>query len=178
MGEKNQRVMVDIETLGTDPGAVIVSLGAVRFGNGRDRETYFESIDPKSATNAGLEIDAKTLEWWLERNERQQAQLRGGYPLEHVLTDFNEFVAGAEELWANSPSFDLAIIKAAMDAVEITPSWEFYQERDFRTLKNLPGRPQIEQENKHHALADAEYQATVAEEMLERFVVEMKGVEA
>ena len=171
-----KRVMVDIETLGTDPGAAIVSVGAVRFGKSRDRETYFESVDPKSATNAGLEIDAETLEWWLERDGPAQAQLIGGRELETVLREFNDFVTWADTLWANSPSFDLAILKAAMRAVGMEPNWAFYQERDFRTLKNLPGRPMIEQENKHHALADAEYQATVAEEMLERFAVEMQGV--
>ncbi|MFQ3447413.1 3'-5' exoribonuclease domain-containing protein, partial [Escherichia coli] len=61
--------------------------------------------------------------------------------------------------------------------VDMDPNWEFYQERDYRTLKNLPGRPDIEQENEHHALADAEYQATVAEQMLDRFALEIKGTE-
>lgn len=163
------RVMVDIETLGTDPGAVIVSIAAVKFGNGRKHETFYRSVSPQSATNAGLHVEGGTLEWWLEQDADPRKQLTGGDALGRALADFNDFVSNAEELWANSPSFDLAILAAAMDAVEIEPTWEFYQERDYRTLKNLPGKPDLENTDEHHALSDAVHQAEVAETMLERY---------
>jgi len=164
-----KRVMLDIETLGTDPGAAIVSLGAVTFGDG-SREGFYRSVNLPSATGAGLSVDGDTLEWWLEQSDTAQQQLTGGKDLETALADFNEFVHDADELWANSPSFDLAIIKFAMELLDIEPAWDFYQERDFRTLKNLPGRPKIERSDEHHAMADADYQADVAAEMLNRYV--------
>lgn len=170
--------MVDIETLGTDPGAAIVSIGAVTFDT-EDRETLYCPVSLKSATDAGLTVEGGTLEWWLEQDGNARDELAGGLPLRKALADFNDFVADAEELWANSPSFDLAIIAAAMDAVGVTPSWEFYQERDFRTLKNLPGRPKIERDDaQHHAEADAVHQAKVAELMLENYYEQIGGPEA
>lgn len=170
MSDKKDRVMVDIETLGTEPGAAIVSIAAATFGNG-EHETFYRSINIQSATDAGLNISGDTLEWWLEKDpEIQQSELMGGGNVRKALADFNGFVATAEELWANSPSFDLAILKEAMQTVGIEPDWGFYQERDYRTLKNLPGRPYVERDgDKHHALGDAIHQAKVAEKMLETY---------
>lgn len=167
--QKPDRVMVDIETLGINPGAVIVSIGAVTF-DGDKHETFYQSVSVQSATNAGLTVDGDTLEWWLGQDGDATEQLTGGQPLGRALADFNAFVRGADELWANSPSFDLRIIEAAMDAVGIEPEWEFYQERDFRTLKNLPGRPDLPRgDDEHHAMADAYHQAEVAEHMLSTY---------
>lgn len=72
------RVMVDIETLGVEPGAAIVSIGAVRFGPGGLGETFERSIDLKSCEFRGLQIDAETLEWWLNQGEVAREQLIGG----------------------------------------------------------------------------------------------------
>jgi len=150
------------------PSTVIVSIGAVTFTDEIEDRLY-QSVSLPSATQAGLSVEGRTLAWWLGQDDTAQQQLTGGEPLGRALADFNDFVRGAERVWANSPSFDLRILEAAMDAVGITPAWEYYEERDFRTLKNLPGTPDVERHNEHDALADAEYQAEVAARTLERY---------
>jgi len=88
--------------------------------------------------------------------------LSGGVDLEDALAAFSEFYGDADEVWANSPSFDCAMLAAGYDAVGSEEPWEFWEERDVRTVKNLPGAPDVEMEdgeNEHDALDDARQQA-------------------
>lgn len=157
-----ERAMIDIETLGTEPGCVIVSIGAVRFDLEHGvTDSLFVSVDPESCQALGMEIDAGTLAWWLGQPAEAREQLTGGDDLEIALRELRAFVDGAEEVWANSPSFDLAILDEAFDAVGLSSPWEFWEQRDYRTLRETlpywPGRDQ--QGTKHDALDDARYQA-------------------
>ncbi|OYR88661.1 hypothetical protein DJ71_04880 [Halorubrum sp. E3] len=163
------RVMIDIESMGLDPGASIVSIGAVRFGPKGLDETFFESISLTSCEHAGLSIDAETVEWWLAQDELAKEQLTGGHRLEPVLEEFAEWLGGADEIWANSPSFDCELLEAAYDAVGMDAPWSFYEERDFRTLSGLDVAPDIDNAGvEHDALDDAKAQAEVAAETLHR----------
>jgi hypothetical protein len=163
------RVMVDIETLGTEPGCAILSIGAVRFDGGQLGDTFYETISAQSCQNKGLSIDAGTLEWWLDQDEEAQDVLSGGLGLAWALAEFANWYDDADEIWANSPSFDCEILAAAYDAVDKDVPWDFWQERDFRTLKNLPVAPEIEHSGvEHDALDDAKHQAHVAASTLKR----------
>jgi DNA polymerase III epsilon subunit-like protein len=157
------RVMIDIETLGRDPGAAVLSIGAVRFDLGGVGETFHRSISLESCQEAGLSIEAATLEWWLDQDDAAQTVLTGGEDLAEVLAAFKAWYGDADEVWANSPAFDCTILEAAGEAVGIEMPWAFYEERDFRTLKELPGAADVEQSGTDHdALADAVHQAEVA----------------
>jgi DNA polymerase III epsilon subunit-like protein len=157
------RIMVDIETLGTEPGAVIVSIGAVEFGPEGVRDETYVVVRKESCTNAGLEIDEETVEWWEDRSDEAREALSGGVELIVALEHLAEFVDGADEVWANSPSFDCRILEHAYDLAEMELPWSFWQERDYRTLQNLPVAVDVEQEGEpHHALDDARYQAESA----------------
>lgn len=158
-----RRVMVDIETLGTEAGCAILSIGAVRFGAGKLGDTFHSSIHMRSCADAGLEIDAGTLEWWLEQDDDAKEVLTGGDELSKVLFKFTEWLDGADEIWANSPSFDCEILQSAYEAVGQPVPWSYYEERDYRTLRSLPVAPDVDQDGvEHDALDDAEHQAYVA----------------
>lgn len=162
--------MIDLETLGLDPGCTILSLGAAEFDEDGVVETFYRNISLRSCDEAGLEIDAGTLEWWLGQDETVQDQLGGGEELLEVLRDFSRFYDGADEIWGNSPSFDCEILSAAYDAVQYPVPWGFRDERCFRTLKNMPGAVEIEQEGEHHnALDDAVHQARRASGTIRRW---------
>lgn len=168
--EQTRRVMLDLETLGLDPGCVILSIGAAEFDADGVGETFFRNVSLVSCDDAGLEIDANTLEWWLGQDEHVQDQLVGGEELTEVLHDFAAFVDEADEIWANAPSFDCAILAHAYDACNAPVPWEFYQERCFRTLKNMPGAVEIDREGDHHnALDDAVHQARRASGTIRRW---------
>lgn len=163
----SERVMVDIETLGLDPGAAILSIGAVRFGPGGLGEEFEINIDLKSCQDAGLDIDAGTLKWWLSQDGEAQHVLTGGMRLGKALWRFSEFYRPADEIWAYSPSFDCEMLKEAYDAAGMSPPWTYKDERDCRTLAALPIWPDFEQEGvEHDALDDAKYQARQTAETL------------
>ena len=163
------RVMVDIETLGLEPGCVVLSIGAVRFGAGELGDQFYRSINRESCEAAGLTVDGGTLEWWQDQSEEAREVLTGGDDLEDVLREFVMWIDGADEVWANSPSFDCEVLVAAGKAVGVPMTWEYYEERDFRTLSDLPLAPQVDQDGvEHNALDDAKHQAHVAAATLKR----------
>lgn len=60
-------VMIDIETLGTAPGSVILSIGAVAFVRDRMPEDWREFssvISVESSKSCGLTTDQSTIDWW------------------------------------------------------------------------------------------------------------------
>lgn len=154
--------MIDIETLGVEPGACILSIGACEFSPGigvvEDR-TFYAEIDIQSCKNAGLVIDPDTRDWW----NKKPADLRpfdGDTDLAVGLAKLKANVNGANEVWANSPAFDLKILEAAYEAVDISEPWEYYEARDVRTIRKLPGYVELPHTGReHHALDDAIHQA-------------------
>lgn len=160
------QIMIDIETIGLEPGCVIASIGAVRFDGHGLGDTFYKSVDIETCADAGLTVDAETLVWWLDQPDVTREQLRGGLALSNALVAFTHFCeatdAGDQQYWANSPKFDMAILEAAYDAVDgdTAPPWEFYQLRDYRTLTALPDAQVTSNEGvEHHALDDAVHQA-------------------
>jgi len=166
------RLMLDIETLGTEPGCAICSVGAVVFSTDglSDRETW--SVDIGSCQSLGMRIDAETLSWWLDQSATVREQLRGGDELPQVLHEFAAFYreADADEIWANAPSFDCEILSDAYRRVDIAKPWDYWDERCYRTVKNLPDAADIDRQGDHHdALDDAAHQARVASATLARW---------
>lgn len=170
--QNTERVMLDIETLGLEPGCAILSIGAVRFDEDGLGETFHESISLESCGDAGLRFDAGTLEWWLEQDEDAQGVLTGGRELREVLFDLGVWYEPADEVWANSPVFDCAIVEHAYDCVDIKVPWEYHDRRDYRTLEALPvgvDSDDIPHDGvEHDALDDAKHQAKVASLALSR----------
>lgn len=155
--------MVDLETLGTEAGAVILSLGAVRFGDGGVTEEFYQRIDLASAVAAGLVMDPATVLWWLGQSEAARAEiLLPGEPLGNVLKDFQEWLGWnyQGELWGNGSDFDNALLAAAYKAVGRPVPWRWSKNRCYRTVKNLyPSVGMVRLGTHHHALDDARDQA-------------------
>lgn len=163
------RVMLDIETLGLNPGAAVLSIGAVRFGKDGIGEHFYRNVSLESCDDAGLTIDVGTLDWWLGQDGDIQHVLTGGDSLSSALLDFSTFYGGADEIWAFSPSFDCEILEAAYEAVGEAPPWSYRDERCCRTLAALPQAVDLEQDgSEHDALDDAIYQARTAGKTLLR----------
>jgi len=159
--QKVDRIMLDIETLGLEPGAAVISIGACRFrpGDGVVGETFYVEIDADSCCDAGLHIDDDTFEWW-QKQDSDLAPLNGKTSLTDALSRLKHYVGEADEVWANSPSFDCEMLEVAYDATEMAEPWEYYQERDVRTLRSLPNTVEVEMDGReHHALDDAIHQA-------------------
>jgi exodeoxyribonuclease VIII len=163
-------VMVDLETLGSGPGAAILSIGAQafdrEFGLGR---SFYTVINRDSCVVAGLGFDAETIAWWARQSEDAAAVLSEATsdlapPLALALDNFNHFLAGFGpdvRVWGNGSDFDNAILAVAFRRVGRAPGWKFFNSRCYRTLKNLrPDVPlQLREGTFHNALDDARTQA-------------------
>jgi 3' exoribonuclease, RNase T-like len=174
-------VMVDLETLGNKPGCKIMSIGAVVFGPSGLGAEFYMRIQRKSQ---GLLIeDPDTMEWWSKQSPEARAEIfgddeaRDAMPLGFVLFEFNEFLERVSNkdakgnfdthLWGNGADFDNAILQVALSAMDLEPSWKFWNNRCYRTLKGLyPGIKLNRAGTHHNALDDAKSQAEHAVRIL------------
>ena len=63
-----RHLMLDIETFGTTPGCVVLSIGAVEFDLDGIKGEFHAHIDVDSSTALGLKVDARTEKRWLEQS--------------------------------------------------------------------------------------------------------------
>ena len=161
--------MLDIETLGTTPGAVILSIGAVEFDTTGLGKVFYAAIDIASCLTAGLVADSDTLNWWLQQSPAARADaFRGETALKPALIDFFEWmrITGADRVWANGASFDFPLLSAAYRAAGLQVPWRYSNERCFRTLAALWPVEKVANANPHNALFDARAQAQRASAIL------------
>lgn len=171
--------MVDLETLDTATTAVILSIGAVYFNqvNGLGAE-FYQVISVESCEAAGLTTSESTLAWW-ERQSLQAKEVltQARNPLEHpevlplkeALAAFAKFLAPYKGIlmWGNGSDFDNVIIENAYRAIGEKKPWPTYNNRCYRTLKNLVPRIEMQRGGVfHNALDDAKSQAMHAVQIL------------
>lgn len=165
-------VMVDLETKGSRPGAIILSIGAVAFADTLAERRFYTVISAQSCVDAGLFEEADTMEWWKDQSPQAREVLAEAdaspITLRDALSAFGDFLSGyggtaGVRVWGNGSDFDNAILAAAYEAVDMTQPWKFWNNRCFRTVKNLTTVPAPKREGVHHnALDDAIFQATHA----------------
>jgi len=166
------QVMVDIETLGLDPGSVVLSIGATKWTRDEIIDIFYVNIDLESCTDHGLEIDPRTLSWWLEQDSEAQDCLTGGIPLEDALSQFDDFY-DADYVWANSPAMDCSVLEAAYESVGRDEPWDYDEERDLRTLEHLCDNLEEAKNDEgveHNARDDAVRQTRLAQKILRDLV--------
>lgn len=176
MEHEENHIMVDLETLGTSPGSVIVTLAAVHFGGtpGRILNTFVRHIRPDTCEAAGLRVDASTALWWLGQREDARFRLLEGQkeavPLVDALDAFHAWLPGhtkTRRIWGNGASFDCAVLSAAYRMLGRQVPWHFSGERCFRTIKALHADVPMQRIGTHHdALDDAKSQALHLMQML------------
>lgn len=156
------RIMLDLETLGINPGSVIVAIGAVKLNSAETFDPFYLRIDPRSCTDIGLTIDPETVTWWLKQPDAARLEItKSGIPIRRALLLFTEWLGSREcEMWANGPDFDCILLDAAYRAAGMTTPWHFFNHRCYRTARKMaPKIPRPPIEFSHHALRDAQAQA-------------------
>jgi hypothetical protein len=156
-------VMLDLETLGTEPGSVIVAIGAVRFNRLAVGKQFYIRVDAQSCMEAGLKLDVSTVLWWLKQSDEARLELcKEGVPLAAALQQFTGFLEADEdvEMWGNGAAFDNTLLAAAYKAMHLTPPWAFWNDRCYRTIRALNPEIKATRTGTHHnALDDARTQA-------------------
>jgi exodeoxyribonuclease VIII len=165
------RVMPDIETLGTRPGSVMLSIGAVKFDARRIIDEFYIRIDPASCMALGMTIDAPTVIWWLKQSDAARTEAgKPGVALRPALEYFAQWLADRNvEVWGNGPAFDNAHLAEAYLRCGLPLPWRYANDRCYRTLCAQFPRVRVVREGiAHHALDDARTQAKHVIKLLRR----------
>ncbi|EIY8942373.1 3'-5' exoribonuclease [Escherichia coli] len=164
-------LMIDRETMGKNPDAPIISIGAIFFDpqTGDMGPEFSKTIDLETA---GGVIDRDTIKWWLKQSrEAQSAIMTDEIPLDDALLQLREFIDENSgeffvQVWGNGANFDNTILRRSYERQGIPCPWRYYNDRDVRTIVELgkaidfDARTAIPFEGeRHNALDDARYQA-------------------
>ncbi|EOJ3805649.1 3'-5' exoribonuclease [Escherichia coli] len=164
-------LMIDLETMGKNPDAPIISIGAIFFDpqTGDMGPEFSKTIDLETA---GGVIDRDTIKWWLKQSrEAQSAIMTDEIPLDDALLQLREFIDENSgeffvQVWGNGANFDNTILRRSYERQGLPCPWRYYNDRDVRTIVELgkaidfDARTAIPFEGeRHNALDDARYQA-------------------
>lgn len=177
-------VMLDLETFGNGPDAAIIALGAVQFDPAclTLGDTFYRCVDLETSVRGGGEIDPGTVLWWLKQSDEARRAItdRAAHPLKRVLTEFAVWIRrddGGEKtkVWGNGAAFDNVVLAQAYRRAHRPVPWPYWNDRCYRTLKNLLPEVQMERAGTHHnALDDARYQARHLMEILHRISINQR----
>jgi hypothetical protein len=170
-------IMIDLETLGTAPGSVILSIGAVCSDAA---VTSFEAeIDLRDALYHGLTISKDTLAWWRRQERDAWLASTGGKqllaPAFHGLAAWISNVRKGPEgtltgrhirVWGDGASFDPVLLEAAYEAVHVACPWTYTEVHCYRTVRSLLNSKKPASRGQHQALADAQAQLVHLLDML------------
>ena len=144
--------VIDLETLGTRPGSVILSAGIVCFDS-----TMLQSFDDlcdqgieiqfdvEEQMARGLSTDPKTIKWWSEQSEEARQALntqekRNPRDLYDALKPLGEVHYFNKLKWyARGPSFDHSLFEAMLNEFNVSPPWKFWNQRCTRTICDVFG---------------------------------------
>ncbi|EFH8567384.1 exonuclease, partial [Escherichia coli] len=163
-------LMIDLETMGKNPDAPIISIGAIFFDpqTGDMGPEFSKTID---LDTAGGVIDRDVIKWWLKQSrEAQSAIMTDEIPLDDALLQLREFIDENSgeffvQVWGNGANFDNVILRRSYERQGIPCPWRYCNDRDVRTIVELgkaidfDARTAIPFEGeRHNALDDARYQ--------------------
>ena len=158
--------MIDLETLSTNPNAVILTVGGVKFDPLTQMKPYEEMyfrVDVNTQTELGRDVMQDTVDWWSKQpkeisDEAFSDDNRIG--LQDMIKKINKFSVGVDVFWCQGPLFDYAILQDIYKQLGHPVPWQYWQIRDSRTLFSLVPRDVNEKrQGLHNALEDCFFQA-------------------
>jgi len=175
----NPFLMVDIETLSTEPNATILTIGCCLFDpRGFDTEESIKAegrclnigpITVESNEKAGRHISGSTVTWWFGQTDAaikalvQGEQIALSKALYYLWGFVDKYPVKVNHVCANSPNFDCTILESACRAVGQPWPFKFFQYLDQRTIKMAAypdgDCPAIGVGTAHNAMDDAIRQA-------------------
>jgi len=164
-------LMLDIETLGTTPDAVILTIGAQSFDpltSSFGDVNFYKRINTETQENR--KIDDPTVEWWAKQSSEAQEEAFGDedrVELSDALDELGKLIWKSKRIWANGISFDMSILEHAYKSLNILPPWQYYNVLDARTIYKLnPDNERLG--NSHHALEDCILQIDLLQRTLKK----------
>lgn len=163
-------IMIDLETTGTKPGCRVLTLGAFGFDKNGEQCEFYVRMNPRLMDDTMFSDDTSTIEWWGKQPESARDEAFGGKTdpkaaiAEFKLWFLQHFDTASQtnkfEAWSCGIDFDFPILRQFMENYGFGMLWNFWQQNDYRTIKNcFPGVKMFEHNGaKHTALEDSKAQ--------------------
>jgi len=166
-------IMLDIETLGTRPQSVVLTVGAVKFdpyaSDVNTDDGLYVRINVDEQIALGRHVHQDVIDWWGKQAEDVREEALGDHERDSVssfLGKLNKFLVGTDNIWCQGPAFDAVILEDLYRDMETPMPWNFWQIRDSRTLFKTFGDPRDKDaKGAHNALIDCYYQATAVQQI-------------
>lgn len=169
-------IMLDLETLSTEPNAVILTIGAIKFDPytlSDSKEDFYLRINVDEQVALGRHISDSTIEWWgtQPKDVREEALSDANRAtLEEFTSQLNKFLVGAGDIWCQGPVFDITILESLYKQLQKPIPWHYWQIRDSRTLFGTHGDPRVKgKSGLHNALEDCKSQANAVQQIFNKF---------
>lgn len=135
-------LMLDLETLGTRVGSVVLSAALVRFS---DEAHCSVNLSIPEQEALGLTQDAATLEWWLKQAPESRVRAtENPVPVRSALDFLTRWIAwagagGDTLVWCHGATFDCPLLGEVYRLAGYATPWQYWAVRDTRTLYDLAG---------------------------------------
>lgn len=174
--------MIDLETLGTKPDSVILTIGATKFDPneyGKTYQEFYHRVDVDEQVSMGRTIDEDTLSWWGQQEADVVEEALGDHnrtSVSEVMTSLNKWCVGVDAFWCQGTAFDFPIMESLYRQLDHHIPWAFWRVRDSRTLfQIMPKDPRKEIKfAAHNALEDARVQALCVQQTLQQLGLTVK----
>ena len=154
---------IDIETLGTNPDTVVLTIGGIKFNPREDdglHSEFYYRVDINEQLESGRSVLESTLDWWSKQDKsvyEEAMSVDNRTPVLEVLKALNKWLVGVDKIWCQGPVFDIGILENLYKQIGLHHNWPFYIIRDSRTLFGLMDKDPRKEIDfaAHNALADA-----------------------
>ena len=164
--------MIDLETLGTNVDAPIISIGAAYFDIDKKQigDTFYMVCDVADQMDSKIRFaDASTIKWWMQQSGAAKAVFKDGHkPTKEVLETLRQWImthAGSKAqttnkciVWGNGSSFDITLMETLFKAYDVVVPWRFWNVMDLRTFRRFVAKGAKVQKlegTDHNALDDS-----------------------
>ena len=139
-------VIVDLETLGVEFDAVVMSVGAAAFNGDCSRmfDAFYYKIDIAKQIQLGRSIDASTRKWWAKQDQAvfNEATRDARHP-KFVMEQMRSWLMSIEKkhgkvlMWGCSQLFDLTKLQTLCRQVEVPDVVPAFGERCFSMMPSM-----------------------------------------
>ena len=162
-------LMIDLETTGTLPGCRVLSIGAFGFDKNGNQVQYYKRLRVADQSVNGMKDEESTMSWWKKQPKKIYDEAWSGDEDTNLsIAEFKAFfyknfsIARGENftVWSKGSDFDFPILRHLFMVYGYKLPWEFWMQRDYRTLSTTHREIVFEERNegKHSALEDAKAQ--------------------
>jgi exodeoxyribonuclease VIII len=163
-------LMIDLETIGTDPTTTVISLGACFFDleTGKIGPTFYMALDVDEQLKKGRSLDGSTLKWWMgQSGAAKKVFNEKAKSADEVLRTFSTWVLANCQIskvkpWGNGATFDISIMENMYRMYGIKCPWMYNSIMDLRTFRRfIANGDKVDKSSgvDHNALDDAINQA-------------------